>query len=115
MPSGVISIEINSKKMDTGRFLYNSNLENKDTLNLNLKNKLHEYFKWLSSFKNKEPIEKIKIYSGDYKCRNKCSIPVTSKLSVVGKLYNSGEVVKILDELCQKYQFELKITPDQLD
>jgi len=106
---GVINISINGKQMDTGKFLYNLSKESRETIREGLKVKIEEFFKWYSSFQNIEPIKKVRLYSSDFYCENKCKIPLSKKLSIADVLLSRKELFVILQELGTKYKMTLQL------
>lgn len=103
--NGVIEILINNKKMDAGRFLYNSR-GNKEDLYTDAKKKLEEYIKWLSNFSNLDPIKKVQFVTTDVKCDEGCPSGLT-KLNVVGHVIPTSVVKSLIVEMGEKYNMEL--------
>lgn len=103
--SGVIEILINEKKMDSGRFLYDSS-GNKDELYTDARKKLEEFIKWLSNFSNLDPVKKVKFMTADVKCDSGCATAFT-KISVVGQILATSQVNNILADMSEKYNMEL--------
>ncbi|MFT6069944.1 MAG: hypothetical protein ACJAT2_000958 [Bacteriovoracaceae bacterium] len=103
--SGVIEILINEKKMDSGRFLFNSN-SSKEELYTDAQKKLEEFVKWLSNFSNLEPLKKVKFITGDVKCESGC-VSAFSKLNVVGQILNASQINQILEDVSEKYSMDL--------
>lgn len=109
---GVINLIINKKQMDAGRFLYNLNDQSKDELVEELSQKIEEFFKWYSNFKNKEDIEVVQLVTTDVFCENKCSIGLSSKVSVIDLLIPKSVLLEVLEELGKKYNMNIKIEAD---
>lgn len=112
-PSGVIHLMINNKEMDAGRFLYNTQKESSDKIKDKLFKKVEEFFKWYSSFQNKEPISKLFIYSSDFVCTKKCKMPIGTKFQVLDIMFDLEKIQPDLEELAYKYELELEIATNE--
>jgi hypothetical protein len=110
---GVIHTVINGKKMDTGRFLFNDLKDTKEDRLRELKKKIEDFFKWYSSFQNKEPIQSFGLYSSDFVCSNDCKIPINSRISIIGLIFKAEDVKKVIEGLAEKYGMETNLDIDQ--
>lgn len=111
-PRGVITTIINGKQMNTGRFLFNDIKDSHTEMLGKLKAKVEEFFKWYSSFQNKDPITKFGLYSSDFSCKKECKIPINTRISIIGILFTPDEVNKILLELGTKYKMKIELQVD---
>ncbi|HLE10005.1 MAG: hypothetical protein A2504_00855 [Bdellovibrionales bacterium RIFOXYD12_FULL_39_22] len=109
---GIVNITINGKQMDTGRFLYNADKESKQEIIDNLTDKLIDFFKWYSTFKNQDPIKFVQISSSDFVCEDKCAIDLRTKFSVIDILIPKSTVNKILHDLGQQYNMKIELQVD---
>jgi len=107
---GVIKIMINGKHRDTNLFLFNLQSESKEEVFLNLSKKIEEFFKWYSSFQNKAPIENFEIYSNDFNCTTGCSIPITTKISVIEPLFDPVRIHKLFVDMGNKYEIIVNLS-----
>ncbi len=109
---GVVHLIVNGKQMDAGRFLFNLSKEDAQDIQKAFKLKLEEFFIWYSNFKNKDPITRIEVCSGDFRCESGCRIDVNSRFSVINVLIPKKVVVQYLDELGQKYSLRVELKHD---
>jgi len=109
---GVINLIINNKQMDAGRFLYNLSDQSGEELKMALSQKVEEFFKWYSNFKNREAIEIIELCTSDVFCENKCSIPLNHRLSVIDVLISRQQLAELCEDIGQKYNMSIKIKID---
>ena len=106
---GVVQVIVNKKQMDSGRFLYNFIDESKEEILASLESKVEEYFKWYSSFSNKEDIQSIELVSNDINCENGCSIGINKMFSVINLLISSKSLHLTLQKLGKKYSIDINI------
>ncbi len=106
---GVVNLIVNGKQMDAGRFLFNLGKESPEDLQKSFQTKLEEFFIWYSGFKNKDPITRIEVCSGDFRCESGCRIDINSRFSVINILIPRKTVLKLLDELGQKYNLRVEL------
>lgn len=106
---GVVHIIVNGKKMDAGRFLFNTGKEDAERIQKDFRAKLEEFFIWYSQFQNKEPITRIEVCSGDFKCANGCLINMHSRFSVINILISKKIIVQFLSELGDKYKLNIEL------
>lgn len=106
---GLIKLSFNGKQKDTSRILYNVQKESNDVIKKNLKDKIEEFFKWYSTMQNKDPIKEIEIYTIDFVCTNKCNIPLSAHISVIGTLLTQKEVIAYATELGTKYNIPVAL------
>lgn len=110
---GVINIAINGKQMDAGRFLFNlENEEKSKQFKPALKIKVQEFFKWYSSFQNKEPINLVAIDTSDMMCEHGCVITAKSKFSIIDILLSKNELLELLDQEANRWGIEIKIADE---
>ena len=74
-----------------------------------LDSKVEEFFKWYSTFQNKDPVSKFGLYSSDFCCKNDCKIPINTRISIIGILFTAEEVTTILNALGKKYQIKIEL------
>lgn len=108
-PNGVVHININNKEMDAGRFLFNTQKESPEQIEAKLFQKVEEFFKWYSSFQNKDPISNLFIYSSDFTCTNKCKLPMGTKFQILDVLFKMNDIQPKLEDLAYKYELEIEI------
>lgn len=106
---GVIKLSFNGKQKDTSRTLYNVQKESSEEIKKNIKDKIEEFFKWYSTMQNKDPMKEIEIYTIDFTCTNKCSIPLSSRISVIGTVLTQKEVIAMANELGTKYNIPVSL------
>lgn len=106
---GLIKLSFNGKQKDTSRILYNVQKESNDVIKKNIKDKIEEFFKWYSTMQNKDPMKEIEIYTIDFTCSNKCNIPLTTRISVIGTILSQKEVIAYADELGKKYNIPVSL------
>lgn len=95
---------INGKQQNTGRFLFNVKKDSKHDLFDRIKKSLDEFCKWYSSFNNRNPIEKISLYTTDFSCKNDCNLPIDTKISIIGVLIDEKDVERILKDIAAQYE-----------
>lgn len=105
---GVVEITINGKHMDAGRFYYLA--DKPDQNKRELKEKIEEFFKWYSNFRNIDPIRTVQLVTSSAICDNNCIFKPNSRFSVVGILFSIKEVQEIIKSLGMKYQMKIEIT-----
>ncbi len=109
---GVVHLIVNGKQMDAGRFLFNMSKEDKEDIQKAFRIKLEEFFVWYSTFKNKDPITRIEVCSGDFKCESGCRVDINSRFSVIDILISKKVVVKFLDDLGKQYNLRVELKHD---
>lgn len=108
--SGVIKLSFNGKSRNTSLFTYNLQKETTEQLNAKLREKIVDFFSFYSEFNNKTPIKIFEAYSGDFMCTNSCKIDVMStKVSVVGIVYQGQLVRAMLQEEGKKFGIEIEL------
>ena len=106
---GVLKLAFNDKARSNSLFTYNLQKDSPEELLHSLKEKIHEYMKWYSSFVNQKPIEKFEVYCGDFQCLNHCKIDmINNKFSVIGIIYSKEEVLKILEQEASQFNVPTK-------
>jgi len=111
-PRGVIVTVINGKQMDTGRFLFNELKDSPNERLRELERKIEEFFKWYSTFQNKEPISSFGLYSPDFLCKNACKIPINTRISIIGIVFLPEDVQEIIERLAGQYGLKTKLKID---
>ncbi len=106
---GVVNLVINGKQMDAGRFLYNTQSMDKRELLGELTQKIEEFFKWYSGFRNQSAIEVVEIITSDVQCEEGCNLPLNQRISIVDVLISSKELRAILDRLGEKYSMNIQL------
>ena len=81
----------------------------KEELLESFQTKCHEFFKWYSNFKNKDPIEYVEIVTVDIVCDNNCSFSPTERFSAVDIVIKRDDIQEIFDELGDVYKMEIKL------
>jgi hypothetical protein len=107
--SGVVHLIINGKKMDAGRFLFNTEQDRPDVILKDFSSKIEDFFKWYSSFQNQLPITEVYISSADFNCHTGCKIPMANKFSIVDMLIPRTDINVILTKMAQKYNLEIQL------
>jgi hypothetical protein len=103
--SGVIKLTFNGMARNTSLFTYNLKKDNPDKMKKYLRERFIDYLEWYSTFQNKEVIEKLEIYSADFKCDNGCAVGGgSSRMSVVGPIYEAQEVIDMFKEEAEKFK-----------
>lgn len=106
---GLIKLSFNGKQKDTSRTLYNVQKESSEVIKKNIKDKIEEFFKWYSTMQNKDPMKEIEIYTIDFTCVNKCNIPLSAHISVIGTVITQKEVIAYANELGAKYNIPVSL------
>ncbi len=104
---GVVQVIVNSKQMDTGRFLYN--LSDDEDVAESMEEKLEDFFKWYSNFQNKDPIEVVELLTTDFACENKCPIDLSLKFTIVDVLISRERLEKCIKGLAVTYDMALEL------
>ena len=104
----VIKLSINGKQKDTGRFIVNAKDTDREK-EIKLREKVEEFMKWYSTFLNKEPIEKVEIFSSDFSCSKGCAIGVEQSFSVINTIYPQEVIEKTFKRLAPKYGLTLNL------
>ena len=100
-PTGKISILLNGKPSSHGQILYNLNSQAGHEIKKEFLVKMEEYFRWYGDLSNAESVSKIDVVSTDFVCDHGCSIPATTKPSVIGILLAKSLLRKLLLTLPQ--------------
>ncbi|MGB0454887.1 MAG: hypothetical protein ACPGJV_14350 [Bacteriovoracaceae bacterium] len=103
---GVIELIVDDKQMDSGRFLFNSEMNERE-VEKHLVKKIEEFMRWYSNFNNKKPIEKISILTNAIACTNKCSLPISFKGSVLDYLLDRKKVMEMIKKSADANGIEL--------
>lgn len=106
---GVIHLIINGKQMDAGRFLYNLQSMDKREILSDLSQKIEEFFKWYSNFRNQTAIEVVELITADVQCDEGCSMPFNHKMSIVDVMISTKELKAILNKMGEKYQMKIEL------
>jgi hypothetical protein len=106
---GKISIYFDGKQRTSGQFIYNLDEQRIDQLKTIMHEKLEDYFKWYSEFKNKKTIEKIDLISDDFFCENGCGTDGLGKFSVIGVLFSEKYFRSIVEDLANEYDIQLDL------
>lgn len=108
---GVVDIYINGKKRDNGRFLFNMDPSYYDDVVRDFQDKCDDFFKWYSSFNNRDAIQYVELHTVDVKCESGCAFSPMEKFSAVDAVISSSVIKKVIEQLAQKYsmQVELKL------
>ncbi|MDC1174589.1 hypothetical protein OAT67_04320 [Bacteriovoracaceae bacterium] len=106
---GVIEIIINKKQMDAGRIIYNLDPREKEKMFVEFKRKVEEFFKWYSTFQNKEPLCQVELVTASVKCDSGCKIPPNLKSSVIDSIISSSLVREEFEVLAKKYHLEIEL------
>lgn len=104
---GVVDVVVNTKQMDTGRFIFYSNEKQKFEGDLRLK--IEEFSKWYGSFNNPETIKNFELTTADYRCSSGCAFSPTEKISVFDLMISHKKAVEILKEIATKYDLDIAI------
>lgn len=108
--NGVIKLAFNGKSRNNSLFTYNLQKETDEQLQAKLREKIVDFLSFYSEFNNKAPIKNFEVYSADYLCTNGCKIDViNTKVSVVGLVYSSQVVKKILYEEGKKFGIDIEV------
>lgn len=108
--NGVIKLSFNGKARATSLFTYNLQKETQEQLLAKLREKVVDFFSFYSDFNNKVPIKNFEAYSADFMCTNNCKIDViNTKVSVVGVIYKSDDVLNILNEEGKKFGIGIQV------
>lgn len=104
---GVIFVKINKVGLDNGRFLFNTTKESPSEIYKQFRTQIQNFFKWYSSFHNREEIEIVEIYTHDVSCSDGCPAGVGQRHSVIPHLIPEERAREIIDEEGKKYKLEL--------
>ena len=99
--SGVVEIRVDGKQMDSGRFLFNVEMESREVARA-LDKKINEFMTWYGNFKNKDPIEKVEIVTNAVVCTEGCKIPLSFKYNIVGDIITLEKVKEMLNKYAQR-------------
>ena len=113
-PTGKAYLAINGKQLSTAMFLYNTEKQNVEEINKNLESKIDEILKWYAGFENIRPITRFEVFSSEFECENKCKIPASTKISLIGSLVQSSIYYSILQKLTHKYSIQLKLSEESI-
>lgn len=106
----MIKLSFNGKARATSLFTYNLQKETQEQLLAKLREKVVDFFSFYSDFNNKVPIKNFEAYSADFMCTNNCKIDViNTKVSVVGVIYKSDDVLNILNEEGKKFGIGIQV------
>ena len=108
-PTGKISILLNGKPSSHGQILYNLNSQAGHEIKKEFLVKMEEYFRWYGDLSNAESVSKIDVVSTDFVCDHGCSIPATTKPSVIGILFTEKFIKETAVDLASKYHVELSL------
>jgi hypothetical protein len=111
--NGVVDLIINNKQMDTGRFLYNMARDDSDKIFEAFTKKMEEFFEWYSNFQNQDPIKYVQLITGDFKCKNTCSIPMGTKFSVIVALFEQEKVDTAIKRIAEKYNMKVQLGEEE--
>lgn len=107
---GILKLSFNGKQKDSSKVLYNLKKETTEQVYGNIKDKMEEFFKWYSTFNNKETIENVEIFTLDLTCTSKnCAMPFNSKISMIGMIIDQKKVKEFTEELGKKYNIKTNI------
>jgi len=110
---GVVHLVVNGKKMDSGRFLFNFEESSKEEFFQTFTEKLENFFKWYSGFKNQDPIAVVELYTNDTTCEEGCHIPLDYHVSVIDFLIDKKKLSDLLSKEAVKYQMTIEIKPEE--
>jgi hypothetical protein len=110
---GVVQVIINGLKMDRGQFLFNKAKETPQEIETRAIQKLEEFFKWYSTFDNRDPIKVIQMLSSDYSCESHCKLPMNTFFPIVGDLLSEEKLIEVLNRLGEKFNMEIKLKNDE--
>ena len=105
----VARLFINGKHRDTGVFMFNPHKDSTRELEARLKEKVTDFFKWYSTFQNKELIEKVELLTADVTCGSGCPTNPDTKVSVIGLVYNEAQVQKICSDVANRYGINVQL------
>lgn len=111
--SGIVHVVINDMQMDAGRILFNLKQDREVALK-DLEGKIEEFFCWYSSFQNKQPIKKIKLYSNDFECLNGCNIGIKN-FSIVDVLFTSNQIFRLLEKVSLKNPLRIELKAEDIE
>lgn len=106
---GVVHLVINGKKMDSGRFLFNFQDMTKKEILEAFTQKLDSFFEWYSTFKNKEPISEVELFTNDINCVDGCKIPIGHNVSAIDLLIEKKTLHSLLEEHSKKFNLIIDI------
>ncbi len=107
--SGIVQLSLNHKQLPTSRFLYNLEKDSGEQIDQYLFQTLEDLFKWYGSFKNKNPITSLEIWTSSMVCKTGCLMPAGLKQNVIGLLYTESFIKNQCLELAKKYQLILAL------
>ncbi len=109
--SGVVQVTINGLQRDTGKLVFNLDKETKEDIERNILKKIGDFFKWYSGFHNQEPIKSIQVFTNNFSCQNRCVLPASTQIDVVGHLISKKSLFAGAKELATKYGIVLMLDP----
>jgi len=109
--NGVIKLAFNGKSRNNSLFTYNLQKETQEQQIAKLREKIIDFFSFYSEFKNKDPLKTFEAYSSDFLCTSGCKIDViNTKVSVVGIIFTTGEVQKLLQDEGKNFGIEIQVS-----
>lgn len=104
--NGVVDIRIDGRQMDSGRFLFNVEMQPKEVERA-LDKKIEEFMRWYGSFQNKDPIEKVEIVTNSVSCTSGCKIGLNFQYNIVNDIISSEKVMRMLKRYAEKYKVDI--------
>ncbi len=111
---GVIHFIMNGKHQDTSQLLFSLENDNDKKIPGDFKNKIAEFMKWYSQFKNRSPIASIQVFTNNYYCKNKCAFSANLKFSIVDILIPAKEIVQIIKDTGKEYGIEVTLESEDI-
>jgi hypothetical protein len=105
---GVVHIIINGKQMDTARFLYSLESDEKQDIYNSLEETLDRFLNWLADFNNQAPIKYVQFCSTDFACDNDCKTSMAEKFSVLGVLLEKKKIEQIMSKLGDRHMTRIE-------
>ena len=112
--SGKGILALNGKQSNFGVFLFNTQKESAEQIQVVLKTKMDEFLQWYSSFENISPISTFEVYSSDFCCDNNCKLETDTNFSLIGPLISEGRFHMILQELTKKYKIPVALNRNSI-
>lgn len=107
--SGIVQVSINGMQRDTGKVMFNLDKESREEVAQHILSKVEDFFKWYASFQNQEPIQSIQAFTNNFSCQNRCVLPATTQIDVVGHLIGKAVLITKATELATKYGLVLQL------
>ena len=113
--NGIIKMTFNGKSKSNSQFVYDTNRDLPEDIYQKLREVVIDYFKWYSTFQNKDKITHISVFSSSFVCRQGCTIGINHRLNVLDIFLNIDVVKSIIEEEALNFKIEVDLKSLQGD